>query len=898
MIIRKLELNNFLSHDHTALDFDKGVTVIYGHNGAGKSSIIDAIKFALFGEKRGSSIADLIRRGAQDMSVSLDFSIGDNEYNITRQMSLGRTGIRSRDAILTENKSELARTVSGVDDTVGGILGIDKDTFLNSVFVEQGEIDTLISKTKAERENTFNRILGLNLLSQYASSLGELSRETESRLLSFSGISDDMDRVSAAIGEKRNGIASLVAKLSLVQNEKGKIMESLKGAEERKNSIQGDLAGKRASASSLEARRKALTSAEIRLDRRSKDIRDLRQKFEALSAEIDNDLLSKADAIGDYFVISDSISPKRERLKDLEERLERVREMAREIRSLEPGYKAYTALERKLAELREQRPALEQNEAKYKSDLNRLSEVETDLAARRKEFDSAASGMESRLGISELSEEKVQSARAEAESARMGLETRVQEIKSSIGRINNDLKDIKANMDTLSGSSKCPLCLQPLTGEHMAQMKAEYEGKEESLRKSQVDLASEKGNLDGRKAELETRLASLNSPEVASALINAKYLGTLTEEREKLKASLAALEKDHAAFSTHREEVIETEKKMNNLRYSYDRYRSFELTISSSDMGDLEKKLEETREEIRSSEEELQRMEDKIDYKPDPGLRQKIRDMREKERVHSKVYQDLFALTTTQKGEEEQIESIKKDISDLESQVSGLETLEQEFSSASSRFDEINGKLQSSIGEEASLRALVSTEEKSLEELRVSLEGLEKQKASQESLRKSVTMINRLRACFDREGIQKAIRKDSAVYITNKVREYSSSFNLDFDDVMINEEMSIDVSQNGNMESIDMLSGGEKVALAIALRLSLATYVMESIKTIVMDEPTTYLDEDRRNNLKDIIQYTFRGDESLVPQMVIVTHHKELGSVADNVFEVSKRSGASRVSQG
>ena len=48
-MITSVELGNFLSHTETSLEFGNGVTVLVGHNGAGKSSIIDAITFALFG---------------------------------------------------------------------------------------------------------------------------------------------------------------------------------------------------------------------------------------------------------------------------------------------------------------------------------------------------------------------------------------------------------------------------------------------------------------------------------------------------------------------------------------------------------------------------------------------------------------------------------------------------------------------------------------------------------------------------------------------------------------------------------------------------------------------------------------------------------------------------------
>ena len=60
-MLKKIELGNFLSHSDTKLKFDKGVTVFVGHNGAGKSSIIDGITFALFGEHTRSSNKGLVR---------------------------------------------------------------------------------------------------------------------------------------------------------------------------------------------------------------------------------------------------------------------------------------------------------------------------------------------------------------------------------------------------------------------------------------------------------------------------------------------------------------------------------------------------------------------------------------------------------------------------------------------------------------------------------------------------------------------------------------------------------------------------------------------------------------------------------------------------------------------
>ena len=137
MIIHTLELKNFLSHENSTVNFDLGVNLITGKNGAGKSSLIDGIKFALFGDTKRGSVQDLVTRNRLETQVSLEFSVGPDQYRITRTMSVGRSGIKGRDATLLKNGAEMARTVTGVNSAVEDLLGISEDLFLNSVFVEQ-----------------------------------------------------------------------------------------------------------------------------------------------------------------------------------------------------------------------------------------------------------------------------------------------------------------------------------------------------------------------------------------------------------------------------------------------------------------------------------------------------------------------------------------------------------------------------------------------------------------------------------------------------------------------------------------------------------------------------------------------------------------------------------------
>ncbi len=890
-----MELINFLSHSNSKVSFEKGVTVIYGHNGAGKSSIIDAIKFALFGEKRGASISDLIRRGEQDMSVTLDFTIGEHEYQIQRMMSQGKSGIKSRDAVLTEDGNELARTVSGVDSRVSDIMGIDKDTFLNSVFVEQGEIDALISKTKAEKENTFSKILGLDLLGQFAKDLGQLSRDTESRLMAFSDLHEDMDEIHSGIEDKEARISDLDSRLRIKENEKNNLSSELSRVGSSRTEIQERLAALNSIWDQLQGKKKNFDNLSVRIDRRAKDLTEQRSKFERLSSEVDNDLLGKADAIGEYFSLSDSLPAKKELLKSLEERIHQAESISVEIRNLEQGHNAYIMLERKLSDIRSRREEIENSETEYRKAESRLREVEADIETRNHDLAAKENQLMEKLALKAVDQTSVQEEKRKTEGTRIDIDDRIQAIKGEVGKINLDLKDIAENRNRLSDSSTCPLCLQPLSQDHLVRLRGEYRDKEENLRRKLLELAEKKKSLDGERMNIEKRLEMLSSPDIENISVDTRYLESRKKEKEGLLQSISNLRPSHEAYQTYMADLVDTEKKLKNLTYTYNRYEQFAQTLKSTDLEQISKRQKETSEEIEELEKKLEEMEKALNYRPDPDIRKKIREMREKESVRMRLYNELFALNATQESEKGQIDTLKKEIEELNSRLSEKPALDQKFSEINREYENINSELIRTVQEESTVRAVIETERNQISQLREKLAELERKKASMTNLKKGIEIINKLRGCFDREGIQKAIRKDSAIYITNKVREYSTSFNLDFDDVNINEEMAIEVSQNGNVQSIDMLSGGEKVALAIALRLALATYVMESVKTIVMDEPTTYLDEDRRSNLKDIIQYTFRGDETPVPQMIIVTHHKELGSVADNVYEVSKKPGGSQV---
>src|SRR5208283_2988319 len=88
-MIESVELVNFISHKDTSIQLEDGVNVFIGANGAGKSSVIDAITYALYGEHTREDSKNLLRRGAAEGSVSVKVGIAGREYMAERKLGRG-----------------------------------------------------------------------------------------------------------------------------------------------------------------------------------------------------------------------------------------------------------------------------------------------------------------------------------------------------------------------------------------------------------------------------------------------------------------------------------------------------------------------------------------------------------------------------------------------------------------------------------------------------------------------------------------------------------------------------------------------------------------------------------------------------------------------------------------
>src|SRR5919197_564290 len=110
-MIKAIELQNFISHNTTKLTFNRGISVFIGHNGSGKSSIIDAITFALYGQHTRKTNKNLVRRGSESSSLNVRFTVGPKEYIAHRQLGNSGQSIFARLDEVLGSKTIVYRTL-------------------------------------------------------------------------------------------------------------------------------------------------------------------------------------------------------------------------------------------------------------------------------------------------------------------------------------------------------------------------------------------------------------------------------------------------------------------------------------------------------------------------------------------------------------------------------------------------------------------------------------------------------------------------------------------------------------------------------------------------------------------------------------------------------------------
>ncbi len=228
MIPLRLELTNFLSYRETAvLDFDGiHLACISGANGAGKSSILDAITWALFGKARSKSDDDLVNRRAaltdDAAEVSYTFTLEGSIYRVIRRKQVGK-GTRLELQILSGGDREtgqwktLSETkIRETEAAIEELLRMNYDTFINASFLLQGKADEFTTKTPGKRKEVLADLLGVSQWDQYRDAAAEQRKAAETAVTLLDAQMSDIDHELTEEEARQTALAAAEAARAIV----------------------------------------------------------------------------------------------------------------------------------------------------------------------------------------------------------------------------------------------------------------------------------------------------------------------------------------------------------------------------------------------------------------------------------------------------------------------------------------------------------------------------------------------------------------------------------------------------------------------------------------------------------------------------------------------------------
>ena len=231
-MIRNIELVDFLAHSNTKLEFDNDATVFVGDNGAGKSSIIDAITFSLFGEHTRKNNKGLIRRGANQGFAKIEFTANGKNYQAIRKIDSKGT-LTAQFAEDLDGKlipiAEGERKQFGESMTkhVEETLGMDFEKLKIASIVQQGELSSIIKAKPKEFKELLNTIIGIDKLDTALALMRTVQKEFRTSIQEKFGYDDtQIQLIENKITEYENESENAQPKLEQLSMEKKK-QESL-----------------------------------------------------------------------------------------------------------------------------------------------------------------------------------------------------------------------------------------------------------------------------------------------------------------------------------------------------------------------------------------------------------------------------------------------------------------------------------------------------------------------------------------------------------------------------------------------------------------------------------------------------------------------------------------------
>ncbi|MDW8144761.1 MAG: SMC family ATPase [Roseiflexaceae bacterium] len=600
MIPRSLTLQNFMCYREGVppLVFD-GISIacLAGDNGAGKSALLDAITWALWGVARLKSDDDLVALGATEMMVNLEFTLDGQDYRVIRRRIRGKRGGQSQlDFQVRDENGWRSLTPGGVRETQQLIiqtLRMDYEIFANSAYLRQGHANEFTRKEPAKRKQVLADILGLSVYEDLESRAKERARTIDGQIRGLEGQISELrrqaercDLLAEAVHAAERQIADVMEQIATARQALDAATASVQELEMLRairDDRQAQILQRRTERDAqahwldrqMEIRRRAeswivrrteieagvcaLRAAEAERDR----LAALRDEYDRLQSQ--RTALVQALASAEHALRAD-LRVAETQAQTLRERAARRPKLVAELERLSAQLAEQAPVAEVLLAARTRRTDLTDRLRRVNELLRRRTVLEGDiklkhnsLVATREEQKRILRTLADQLKHearwrAELAEALAERARLETEATRLAtLRTEEHALVERIGAIRAECETVQRQGEQINDKLRllgpdlqvCPLCKSELGHEGIAHIQAEYERERQALRQR---YAAAKREADQLEAQLKRLRGDIRAAE--------RHVATLPD----LQGRIARLENDLDRCATLRQQQIEAQR--------------------------------------------------------------------------------------------------------------------------------------------------------------------------------------------------------------------------------------------------------------------------------------------------------------------------------------------------
>ena len=932
MKINRIHLENYRIHDKLDVEFDSGINLLLGENGKGKSSILEAIGYALFdSELRGGNQREAIKYGKKSAKIEIEFTgIDGEDYIVTRKIP-GSTSIYKKDNpdFQLIGKEDRIRELCGIKGDLKGI-------YDNVIVAKQNEFISSFKEKDNEREKIFNKVFNTDIYKKIyegysRDAVNRYEKDIEIERSSMENIAEIMED-PADIKEKlefeKERAKEYNSSLALLNEEKSKVKEFLN------------------SYNTLNLEIEKLTGE---INALSESIKNKNEEFTKVANSIKESEISEKivkenrEKYEEYQKYSQEINILKIRKKELEKIKEECLLYEKEINSLEKlnseidgEIKVFEnkkenneslLLERKnkLFEIEKEIIDKKGKSVEYKSELSKI----TPLLIKLEEFEKKLEVGENNIKNFEIKlEEKLEDINKEKEKRKYlmseNLENQLSELEEheknkklledEILKKDLLLKENEEAFEMLK-TSYCPYLKEQCKNLDGKNIDEYFKDKREKYIK---EIEEKKNTVK----EINNKL--INKNEIMEKIIRLDTLSKEIDEKEvefiqeklKLETGKSKIENEKLKLKNFKlENNIESKEKLSEIKITLKtKIDSLDLLKSEEIKGGIEKEIENLNKNINI---ELKNIEEKKIV-----IKENIKTLEEKRNFlnENKIFSnELITINTNidklekktnslerssnlylenykkamEKNElEKNLENIKiiiennqikfreksallelkrKDIESIE-----LEKIQKKDEEITSDIEEIREKL-------GAVNSEVETLKKKLDEVKKYEDLLKNKRKYLEKLNMKLELTKIFREKIKSMGkeVSKNMLKEIEILATENFRKITGRGEKI---VWSNEDKNKYVvfldGDRGELK-FEQLSGGEQVAVAISIRGAMSELFTES-KFSIFDEPTNNLDTERRRSLADSIGEILKNLE----QSIIVTHDDTFREMAQKVIEL------------